>query len=178
MKYRLMALFMTVALLLTGCAPEISLTENVQQIYASFYPIYALSSLVLDEIPGIRLKCLVQPQDDCLRLYELSDWDASVISYDADCIIIGGNGLESFENTVYSFGSNGPAVISATDSSDPYEYQIVENAGTNTGHLTGKNPDLYMSVTGAMEMVQTINTSIKTLFLKKRINWMNPLRLQ
>lgn len=163
MKYRLTAMFIILAMLLTGCAPEISREDKSEKVYATFYPIYVLSSLVLDDIPGIRLKCLVQPQDDCLRLYDLSDWDASVLAYDADCIIIGGNGLESFENALYSADEDGAAVVEATYSLELYEY-TGENTYDTTGHLTGINPHAYMSADLAGQIINTICNAARKLY--------------
>ena len=162
MKIRLLALLMFILMLLSSCAPDIEQVDNDTQIYATFYPIYALSNMAIGNTPGIDLKCLIQPQDDCMRLYELSDWDVSILGYNADTVIIGGNGLENFESSLYSFEANGPAVISASYALPLYEYS--DKTDGNTGHLTGKNPHIYMSVAGAMEMVKTINSSLKELY--------------
>lgn len=164
MKYRFMILLCTLALLLSGCAPEIEQVEETEQIYASFYPIYALSGLVLEDVPGIRLKCLVQPQDDCLRLYDLSDWDASVLAYDADAIIIGGSGLESFESALYTFGDGGPAVITATYGLSLFNADGDAGVDGNTGHLSDANPHLYMSITGARSMLGVIAGALEELY--------------
>ena len=160
---RIWALLAAVVLTLSGCAPQI-VQDDTQQIYSSFYPIYALSSLVLEDVPGIRLKCLVQPQDDCLRLYDLSEWDASVLAYDADCVIIGGSGLESFENSLYTFGDNGPAIIDST-----YQLKLFNQDGNSgidgvTGHLADANPHMYMSASGARRMLGVIGEALAALY--------------
>ena len=167
MNRRVWALLAAVALLLTGCGPQIQQADDAPQIYASFYPIYALSSLVLENVSGIRLKCLVQPQDDCLRLYDLSDWDASVLAYDADCIIIGGGGLESFENSLYTFGGEGPAVITATYQLALFNQDGAAGIDGDTGHLADANPHLYMSVSGARKMLNVIGRSLAELYPDK-----------
>lgn len=153
MKLRLTALAVAAALCLVGCAPDLAQVDGTTQLYASFFPIYALSSLVLEDVPGVGLKCLVQPQDDCLRLYDISDWDASVLAYDADCVIIGGRGLESFESSLYTFGNEGPAVITAMYSLDLYNEDGNASIEGGAGHLSDANPYLYMSVDGAQQMV-------------------------
>lgn len=167
MKYRLLILICALALLLSGCAPEIEQVEETEQIYASFYPIYALSGLVLEDISGVRLKCLVQPQDDCLRLYDLSDWDASVLAYDADAVIIGGSGLESFESTLYTFGDGGPAVITATYGLSLFNDDGKASVEGDTGHLSDANPHLYMSITGARSMLGVIAGALEELYPDK-----------
>ena len=123
--------------------------------------------MALWEVPGIELKCLVQPQDDCLRLYELSDWDISILGYDADVVVIGGNGLENFENTLYTFGNSQPAIIVSGYSLDLYQNSDTINTNDNTSHLYGQNPHAYMSVTCAKDMIKTINASFIELYPDK-----------
>lgn len=163
MKKRLLALLIIGMLMFSGCEPIVNEAEETLKIYASFYPVYSLSDMILGSIPDIELKCLVQPQDDCLRLYDLSDWDASVLAYDADAVIIAGNGLESFENALYTFGDSGPAVITAAYSVPLYEHSAPIGIENSTGHLDGENPHIYMSVSGAREMVSVIGSSVAEL---------------
>ena len=163
MKKRLLAVLISGILLLSGCRPEIEQADIDSNIYASFYPVYLLSSLVVDDIDGINLKCLVQPQDDCLRLYDLSDWDASVLAYDANAVVIAGNGLESFENALYTFGSNDPAIITSAYSNDLYSFESASSGGEEN-HFSGINPHVYMSVSGAAEMVETIYEAMSELY--------------
>jgi len=163
MKKRLLVMFMIGVLLLSGCRPEIEQADKEHSIYASFYPVYALSSLVLGDIADFNLKCLVQPQDDCLRLYDLSDWDASVLAYDAETVIIAGNGLESFESAMYSFGSEGPAIIASAYNADVYSFDSTVASGEDN-HFSGINPHVYMSVSGAAAMLETIYESLSTLY--------------
>ncbi|MBQ4089248.1 MAG: zinc ABC transporter substrate-binding protein [Clostridia bacterium] len=167
MKKSLLALLLIFAMMLVGCAPTIQRADENKQIYASFYPIYAISSLMLEDISGIGLKCLVQPQDDCLRLYELSDWDASVLAYDADAIIIGGNGLESFEDALYTFGDDGPAIITSSHGIDLYGKSNDTAVITDADHFEGLNPHAYMSVEGASQMVSVIGGALKKLYSDK-----------
>jgi len=164
MKKRLIAVLCICAMLLAGCAPVTETAEEQKQVYASFFPIYALSGLVLQDIPEIDVKCFIQPQDDCLRLYDLSDWDASVLAYDADVVIIGGRGLEAFESALYTFGEGGPAVINSM-----YGLRLHNDDGSsildgNTGHLADANPYLYMSVPGARQMINVIAPAMAMLY--------------
>ena len=168
MKRALTAVLLAVALLLSGCSPVVESVQEEVRVYASFYPIYALSSLVLDGVSGIRLSCLSQPQDGCLRSYEMSDWDMHLLAYDADALIMGGRGLESYEGAMYSLGGSAPALINAMYALDLYNddgdaVQISED----TSHLVGENPYYYMSVTGAARMVENIADSIAGLLPEK-----------
>jgi ABC-type Zn uptake system ZnuABC Zn-binding protein ZnuA len=168
MKYRLTAILLALTLVLTGCAPVVEQVREDAHIYASFYPVYALGSLVLDGVSGIRLSCLSQPQDGCLRSYEISDWELHLLSYDADAVILGGKGLESYGDMLYSLGSNGPAIINAMYSLNLYnddgdDVQLSEDSS----HLDGENPYYYMSVYGAGQMVENIAESLCELFPDK-----------
>lgn len=145
------------ALALCACAPVAEdAGPEPERIYATFYPIYALSSLALKDIPAVELKCLVAPQDGCLRSYALSDRDAYLLKYSADAVIAGGRGLESFESTLYALGDDGPAVVTVLNNRELYNQGDQSESGEDTSHLSGENPHLYMSVDGAKEMVEAI----------------------
>ena len=152
-RIRFLALIFAIALLMCGCKPLVK-DEDIPEsftVYASFYPIYALSKMVIgDEIPGMTLRQLIQPQDGCLRSYTLSDWDAYLVSR-ADAVILGGAGLESFESAFFELGENGPAVISAMSS------LVLKNGGDDgEDHFSGINPWLFLSVEGAMDITEAI----------------------
>ena len=140
--------------LLSGCSPIVEPDDIPEQftIYATFFPVYALSELVLDGVPGIRLKQLIQPQDGCLRSYTLSDWDAYLMA-EADAVIMNGSGLESFSGIYSQFEGEGPAFIDSTSSILP-----IATAGESeeSSHLAGVNPWLFLSVDGAIQMTEAI----------------------
>ncbi len=164
MKHRLAALLLILTLLLSSCAPIVQRVEADKQVYASFYPIYALSGLVLGDVPGIRLNCVAQPQDGCLRDYSLSDWDLYTLAYNADAVIIGGRGLEDFESMLYSLGSTGPALVLSMAELDLYNQTDTTEVTEDSGHLVGANPHLYMAVQGAQEIAANIAEAMATLY--------------
>jgi len=101
MKKRMYVLLTLIlpALILSGCAPVVKESDVPEDfgIYASFLPVYMLLDLIIDEdIPGMNLHLLIQPQDGCMRSYALSDWDQYVLM-NADAVILIGNGFESFD---------------------------------------------------------------------------------
>ena len=87
------------------------------RIYASAAPTFALTEGLLRGADGFSVHQLVQPQLDCIRLYELSDWDIVQLSSAEVCIIWGK--LESFSDTLTQ-AETGPAVIDISD--DKAEY--------------------------------------------------------
>lgn len=168
MKQRrnLAALLLLVALLasmLSGCAPKqdapAAQADEPLSVYATFYPIYALADMLSEGAEHLELHCLIQPQDGCLRSYQLSDWDL-MLAASADLIIAGGRGLESFESILYLLGDLGPAVSAVL-----YNLELQEQRGWNTqedsqSHWLDPNPHIYMSADGALNLLERIAASL------------------
>ena len=146
-----------IALPLSGCQKLVADDDNpAQTIYASFPPIYALASPILKDAPGITLKCLVQPQDGCLRNYTLSDWDEALLG-SADAAIIAGRDFESFESQLLS----GPlAVIGAMDGLTLLNNGTVAATGDEADHFNDENPWAYLSVEQARSMCSVITAGM------------------
>ena len=162
MKRRIFAAMMLAVLTLTGCSIQVQPVESARQIYAGFYPIYALTAPLLEGTENLQLKCLVQPQDGCLRDYALSDWDLSVLSYDADAVVIAGRGLESFESSLYAMGENGPAVITAMNGAILYNQG--KSGDEESSHFETENPYYYLSIPGAIAMTEQICQGLAELY--------------
>ena len=158
-----LAALLMLALALTGCAPLVEDGPEPLTVYATFYPVYALVEPLTEGVPDLTLKCLVQPQDGCLRSYSLSDWDLYLLA-SADAVIAGGRGLESFESMLFGMGEKGPAVSALL-----YNLELQNStreshdASQEDSHLTGPNPHLYMSVDGAKRIVESAAAMLQTL---------------
>lgn len=163
-KFTALALCLCLSIgLLTGCGSSGAREEpGPITIYASFYPIYALAELLVEGAPDLQLKCLVQPQDGCLRDYSLSDWDLALLMRSADAIIAGGSGLESFESVLYALGEDGPAVSSVLYNLELATQQVANDSGEES-HWSDENPHIYMSVDGAMEIARRIAANLAVL---------------
>ena len=164
---RRIALFLlllaALALTMSACAPLVGEAPQESQIYATFYPFYALTSLLTEDIEGLRLSCLVQPQDGCLRDYALSDWDLYLLS-GADLVIAGGRGLESFESTLQSLGSSGPVVALTLYNTELYGQGEEAADGEEDDHFTGANPHLYMGIDGAKYILEGAASALAELY--------------
>ncbi len=147
---------------LSGCRPLIADETQTLRVYATFYPIYALTDAVMSGVPDAELRLLVQPQDGCLRAYRLSDWDARLLALGADAVVMGGRGLESFEETLFGWGDAGPAMSAVL-----YNLELYNPGGSRDGeshsHLYGPNPHLYMSLEGAGCMLESIAATMQSL---------------
>lgn len=148
------------ALMLGGCEREHAeeKDDGVLNIYASFYPLYAITQMLAEGVPEMQVSCLVQPQDGCLRDYELSDWDLALLTRSADAVIIGGRGLESFESLLYSLGEDGPAVSAVLYNMDLSSYSTDE-AGEDS-HWNSEYLNIYLKTDGARQIAERIAGSL------------------
>lgn len=155
-------LLLVLASALCGCKPLVQDEAGPISFYATFWPIYALTDAVMRDVPDAALHCLVQPQDGCLRAYQLSDWDTALLIRGADAVISGGRGLESFEHTLFAWGEGGPAVSAVLYNLELYEPQQRVD-GEAHSHFQGPNPHLYMSLDGASHIVESISATLVSL---------------
>ena len=156
-KLRGAALLLALMICLSACGrlvPEDD-AEDGLVIYASFYPVYALTELIVKDVPGVELHCLVQPQDGCLRNYALSDWDLYLLGSAADMVVIGGRGLEAFESSLYALGEQGPAVLTAFAELTLYNEAAGEGS-EDSSHWETANPHAYMSPALAKDALEAI----------------------
>ena len=164
MKKRFLILFLTLAVAFScsGCAPLMDADPETLSIYASFYPIYALTEMIVEGVPDLTLHCLVQPQDGCLRSYSLSDWDLYMLSYGAGAIVLGGSGLESFSDALRQSAEQTHIVVEALTGLDLAENPEIEHDET-LSHWEGDNPYLYLSVDGAMEILNNLSDALSVM---------------
>ncbi|MBR1821794.1 MAG: zinc ABC transporter substrate-binding protein [Clostridia bacterium] len=155
-------LFFLIVAALSGCQRLVEPEAASISVYATFWPIYALTDAVMQDVPDADLRLLVQPQDGCLRDYQLSDWDAALLSAGADAVIMGGRGLESFESLLFAWGESGPAVSAVLYNLELYN-QDARADGESDSHLAGANPHLYMSIDGARRIVESISATLQSL---------------
>jgi len=159
---KLALMLLVLASALCGCKPLVQEQAEPISIYTTFYPIYALTDAVMQGVPDAAVHCLVQPQDGCLRAYQLSDWDAALLIRGADAVIAGGRGLESFESTLFGWGEGGPAVSAVLYNLALYDPQQRAD-GEAQSHFQGPNPHLYMSLDGAAHIVESISATLVSL---------------
>ena len=132
-----LSMLLAAAVLLAGCHSMVEEGLETKHISATFYPIYALALNIVKDVPGLSLTCLVQPQDGCMRDYELSDWDFSVLA-GQDLVLLGGRGLEMFEGALHYLHGE-PILISCMEglrlreglegeAAEAYERIMLDNA--------------------------------------------------
>ncbi|WP_303872193.1 metal ABC transporter substrate-binding protein [Eubacterium ramulus] len=68
-------------------------------VVTSFYPMYVAAENVIDDVEGVTLENLSEPQTGCLHDYQLTAADMKLLSK-ADVFIVNGGGIESFLSDV------------------------------------------------------------------------------
>ena len=131
------------------------------RIYASAAPTFALTEGLLRGADGFSVHQLVQPQLDCIRLYELSDWDIVQLSSAEVCIIW--DKLESFSDMLTQ-AETGPAVIAIAD--DNAEYTLSDELADYDyyEHFSGENPNSYMSLSHMKIALDSLYHSLCELY--------------
>lgn len=142
---RLIVLILTMALALMPLGACAQGAAGVRVVYATTAPAFALAEGMLRGIAEFEVRQLMQPQLDCARLYQLSEWDQVQLSGAELCVVWGG-GLESFADTL-SGAEDGPAVITLADAGEDWGALAEELADYDYyGHFTGADPHSYMSL--------------------------------
>ena len=84
------------SMLLAACSPQNTKTEEEKlTVVSSFYPVYLLAQEVMEDVNGVQLLNMAQPQTGCLHDYELTIADMKILEQ-ADMLIINGGGMEGF----------------------------------------------------------------------------------
>ena len=153
---RVAVLILSMLLLLSGCntqPQEQAQPDETKLVYATFFPLYAITERVIRGVPDLHLRTLIQPQDGCIRDYQLSDLDIAKIAA-ADAIIMAGRSLESFEGAFFT-DDIGLTAIAAYDGLTLIG-QGTETDGEEGSHFDGENPWLFLSVEGAGLIMESI----------------------
>lgn len=112
------------------------------RILTSFYPMWLATANIAKGVPGVTIENMTEPQTGCLHDYSLTPRDMEAVG-EADVLVINGGGMESFMERV---AAQYPElqVITASDGIEMLEGE------------EGVNPHVWVSVTHAMDQVETI----------------------
>lgn len=93
-------LLLSITLLSMGVTTlYVHLTQETKEgeftVVTSFYPMYIATLNLTEQIPGVSLKNLSEPQTGCLHDFQLTPEDMRLLST-ADVFVINGGGVESF----------------------------------------------------------------------------------
>ena len=101
--------------------------ENRLKVVTSFYPIYVAALNITDNVPGVAVNNLSEPQTGCLHDYQLTSDDVKLLST-ADVSLVNGGGMESFLDTA-EFAKKYPKLkVVSIDENLPKEQLDEDNA--------------------------------------------------
>ena len=139
MKFRTVffSIFLSLAVVLTGCSSPGQGEKQGLSVITSFYPIYVFTLNVTDGVEGVTVSNLTEPQTGCLHDYALLAKDVKNIEK-SDVFIINGGGMEGFLNDVSSLADT----------------QILD---TSKGiEIVDGNPHIWLSLENAAVQVHNI----------------------
>ena len=162
------------AYVVTGCAQPFRSnqqkdTENTtiekMKIVTSFYPIYLHVINIAQDIPGVEVLNMTQPQTGCLHDYQLSPDDIKKLD-GADIFVINGGGMEGFMDKILSQLAQMP-IIDASQHieliEEGYEDHHDHDHDHDDDHDHEFNPHVWVSITGAIEQVGQIAKELGVL---------------
>ncbi len=152
-------LLLGLAYVISGMLPAVQApAERAYYVYASSYPVYALSSMILKDVPGIELKLLTQPSKRGYRDYMLSDWEYAILDT-ADITIVLGAGYEAFAPELGNGNSIFISLLSALPVKTlPAKAVIYENDQPEATPI----PWTYLSLDGAMDICESLAANMCT----------------
>ncbi len=154
-----MAALLTAVLFLTGCIAGGKDRSGEKgtggghdglHIVTSFFPVYVAVINVTDDVPGVTVTNMTEPQTGCLHDYSLKPSDLKLLEK-ADVFIINGAGMESFLEDVLSQTSDLQIIEAAAGIPT-----IMEESGE-------ANPHVWISLTNMETYVQNIAEGLADL---------------
>lgn len=158
---RILPLLLCLALL-AGCAPSstpTSSTPDTTHILATTYPIYLLTTALLDGAEGVEADLLVNSQTSCLHDYTLTVNDMKRIDK-ADIVVMNGVGLEDF--MADALAQADAEVIVCSENIELLElFGQSETSSDHSGH--DHDPHIWLSEANAAQMLRNIAAELAVL---------------
>ncbi len=161
--YKTLIVILAAFLVFTGCTPsnenkDVS-NENMFTIVTSFYPMYVHTINIANNIPGVNVVNLTEPQTGCLHDYSMTPNDLKVLE-SAKVFVVNGAGMESFMDKVINQLPN----LKVIDASmgielieDEHDHAHEES---NDEDYEEGNPHVWVSITNAMKQVENIGEQL------------------
>ncbi len=155
-RNRLIIFFVTMMLALSACganSPNHKKPDDDLIIVTSFYPIYVFTANITNDIPGVKVINMTEPQTGCLHDYQLVPADMKTLEK-ADIFVINGAGMESFMDKVISQLPD----LEVIEASSGIPLLKNENGEDN--------PHVWVSISGAIQEVKNITEGLAWLDAK------------
>lgn len=143
----LLSFILSLSLTACGSTAESIDSEKGTLIVTSFYPMFIFTSNIADNIEGVKVVNMTEPQTGCLHDYQLVPADLKTLEK-ADVFVINGAGMESFLDKVMSQlpditiieGAKGMALLDNENGEE--------------------NPHVWVSISGAIGEVKNITDGL------------------
>ena len=138
-------------------------TKEDMVIVTSFYPMYIATMNIVEDVEGVTLKNLSEPQTGCLHDFQLTPADMKLLST-ADVFIINGGGIEAFMEDIAKQYPDLKIIEACTDiellceeahNHDSKQGEIVTEQEDDK-HNHDVNPHAWMSVRLYRKQVENI----------------------
>ncbi|MBQ3761863.1 MAG: zinc ABC transporter substrate-binding protein [Clostridia bacterium] len=125
-------------------------------IYASCYPVYAISSMIMRDTPGMHLIQLTQPKEEGYTDHSLSDWESALLS-NADALVLMGFGFEGFSSSLLSGKAAEITLLSMMELAClPEECAVLDLGSDEIVSLGHGSPWFYMSPRNCMQLIEVM----------------------
>ena len=151
-----------IPLMLTGCTRLVPEETSVTRIYATVYPLYALTNAIADGCDNVTVSCLEAPTAGCMRSYSLSDWDIALLESAADGVLAFGSGFEADISALESLSETYFWLGETLSGQELYTFEDDPDAETDD-HFTGTDPFVYLSVDGTEAITRSAASMLITL---------------
>lgn len=132
-------------------------------IVTSFYPMYIATMNVVEDIPGVTLKNLSEPETGCLHDFQLTPADMKLLST-ADVFIMNGGGIESFMEEIAEEYPN-LTVINACEGIEllggAHEHEHEQEHEEEATHEDERNAHAWMSISLHRKQIRKIAEGLK-----------------
>lgn len=153
MKSRLalcLCVLLPVILLISACGNETGINrseDDTFHIVTSFYPMYVFTANITQDIDGVSVENMTEPQTGCLHDYELSPADMKILEK-ANLFVINGADMESFMDEVKKAYPNLPVIEASAG------ITLIKDAEGED------NPHVWVGISGAIAEVKNISQGL------------------
>jgi zinc transport system substrate-binding protein len=145
-----LCVLLPVILLISACGNETGINrseDDTFHIVTSFYPMYVFTANITQDIDGVSVENMTEPQTGCLHDYELSPADMKILEK-ANLFVINGADMESFMDEVKKAYPNLPVIEASAG------ITLIKDAEGED------NPHVWVGISGAIAEVKNISQGL------------------
>lgn len=153
---------LSLALLLSACAPAAPEVTPRLTVAATTYPVYLFATAVTEGVEGVEVRQVVNQPTSCLHDYTLTVTDMKALE-GADAVALSGAGLEDFMSSALA-QTNAVTIDASAGIAQhaPDEHDVEHDADHDHGGEAG-DPHLWMDPRNAVLMLENLSARLSTL---------------